>query len=92
MFRHYRVILSQLVINTLPSYASISNAAVGNTFFLYFVLWPTNTQLFHKLSHSYMFRHYRVILRQLVINTLPSYASISNAAVGNTFFLYFVLW
>jgi hypothetical protein len=42
------------------------------------------TQLFHKLSHSYMFRHYRIILRQLVINTLPSYTSISNAAVGNT--------
>jgi len=39
---------------------------------------------FHKLSHCYMFRHYRVILRQLVINNLPSYTSISNAAVGNT--------
>jgi len=50
----------------------------------YFVLWPTNAQLFHKLSHCYMFRHYRVILRELVINTLPSYTSISNAAVGNT--------
>jgi hypothetical protein len=35
-------------------------------------------QLFHKLSHSYMFRHYRVILRELVISTLPSYTSISN--------------
>jgi len=31
MFRHYRVILSELVINTLPSYTSISNAPVGNT-------------------------------------------------------------
>jgi len=50
----------------------------------YFVPWPTNAQLFHKLSHSYMFRHYRVILRELVINTLPIYATISNAAVGNT--------
>ena len=30
-----------------------------------------------------MFRHYRVILRQPAINTLPSYISISNAAVGN---------
>ena len=46
----------------------------------------TNAQLFHKLSHSYMFRHYRVILRQLAINTLPSYTSISNAAVGNTIY------
>jgi len=44
------------------------------------------TQLFHKLSHCYMFRHYRVILRQPVINTLPSYTSISNAAVGNTIY------
>jgi len=31
MFRHYRVILKELVINTLPSYTSISNVAVGNT-------------------------------------------------------------
>jgi hypothetical protein len=28
-----------------------------------------------------MFRHYRVILRELVINTLPSYTRISNVAV-----------
>jgi len=38
-----------------------------------------------KLSHSYTFRHYRVILRELVrTNALPSHTSISNAAVGNT--------
>jgi hypothetical protein len=37
-----------------------------------------------KLSHSYMFRHYRVILRAFAINTLPSYTRISNAAVGDT--------
>jgi len=47
--------------------------------FFYFVLRPTNAQLFHKLSHCYMFRHCRVILRELVINILPSYTSISNA-------------
>ena len=35
-----------------------------------------------------MFRHYRVILRQPVINTVPSYTSISNAAVGNTVYNY----
>ena len=52
--------------------------------FDYFVLRPTNAQLFHKLSHSYTFRYYRVILSQLVINTLPSYTGISNAAFGNT--------
>jgi len=44
------------------------------------------TQLFHKLSHCYMFRHYCVILRELEINTLPSYTSISNAAVANTIY------
>ena len=41
--------------------------------FYYFVLWPTNAQLFHKLSQSYMLRHYCVILREHEINTLPSY-------------------
>ena len=34
-------------------------------FLNYFVLCPTNAQLFHKLSHCYIFRHYRVILREL---------------------------
>ena len=49
---------------------------------------PTNAQLFHKLSHSYMFRHYRVIRKKIVINTLPSYTSISSAAVGNKIYTY----
>jgi hypothetical protein len=31
-----------------------------------------------------MFRHYGVILRELVNSTLSSYTIISNAAVGNT--------
>jgi len=75
MFRHYHVILRQPVINTLPSYTSISIPVPW--IFCYFALWPTNAQLFHKLSHCYMFRHYHVILRQPVINTLPSYTSIS---------------
>jgi hypothetical protein len=55
-------------------------------YFLNFVLWPTNAQLSHKLSHCYMFRHHHVILRELVINTLPNYTCISNAAVGNTIY------
>jgi len=33
-----------------------------------------------------MFRHYRVIFREPVINTVPSYKSISNAAVVNTIY------
>ena len=35
---------------------------------------------------TYMFRQYRVIFRELVINNLPSYTSISNAAVANTIY------
>jgi hypothetical protein len=30
MFRHYRVIISELVMNTLPSYTSISNVKYLN--------------------------------------------------------------
>ena len=40
-----------------------------------FVQWPTNAQLIDTLSHSYMFRHYCVILREFVVSTLPSYTS-----------------
>jgi hypothetical protein len=47
--------------------------------FYYFALWPTNAHLSHKWSHSYMYGHYRVILRELAINVKPSYASISKA-------------
>ena len=52
--------------------------------FYYFVLWPTNAPSFHYLSHSNMFRHYRVILRELVVSTLPSYTRMLNAVFGNT--------
>jgi len=45
--------------------------------------YDQQTHNYLTLSHSYIFRHYRVILRELVINTLPSYTSISIAAVGN---------
>ena len=59
-----------------------------NTCTVHLLLFCTKTnqctQLFHKLSHRYMFRHYCVILRQPAVNTLPRYTSISNAAVGNT--------
>ena len=34
-----------------------------------------------------MFRHYCVILREFVVSTLPSYRSMSNAVVGNTYLL-----
>jgi hypothetical protein len=41
-------------------------------------------QLVYKLSRSYLFRHYRVIFRELLFITSPSYIIISIAAVGNT--------
>jgi len=53
--------------------------------FIYFVLWPTNIQLFLKLSYSHIFRHYLVIHREFVIHTLQIYTSVSNASVGNKF-------
>ena len=34
-----------------------------------------------------MFWHYRVILRELVICTLPSYTIVTNAAVGNIIYI-----
>jgi hypothetical protein len=52
-------------------------------YYIKILLGDFNAQLFHKLSYS-MFRHYRVIPREPVINALPSYSSISNADVGNT--------
>jgi hypothetical protein len=45
--------------------------------FFYFVLWPTNAQLIDKLLYFYMFQHYCVILRELLVSTLPSYTSMS---------------
>jgi hypothetical protein len=51
-------------------------------FILYYEL--TNALLIHKFTHSYMFLHYHIILRELVINAFPSYTSISNATVSNT--------
>jgi len=51
MFRHYRVIVMELVINTLPSYTSISNAAVGNTIYnqdvLFGLLFPLDLMLLY---------------------------------------------
>jgi len=86
LWRHKQLVR----ISTLPKgfpEQNLSNFVISipvPCIFYCFALWPINAQLFHKLSHCCMFRHYRVILRQPVINTLPSYTSISNAAVGNT--------
>ena len=62
-----------------------TNVKNEDSVFNYFVPLPKNTQLFHKLSHSsHMFRHYRAILREFVVSTLPSYISMSKTVVGNT--------
>ena len=45
--------------------------------FYYFVQQPTNAQLIENLLYcSYMFQHYCVILRELIVSTLLSYTSI----------------
>jgi len=41
-------------------------------FLLFCAITNKCTQLFHKLSHCYMFRHYRVIVRELVINAFKT--------------------
>ena len=57
-----------------------------------FVLWPTKAQLqlIYKLSHSYVFRHYCVILRELFIGTLPSYTS--TCIKIKKIYLYDIMW
>jgi len=46
--------------------------------FHYFVQRPTNKHIIDKLLYcSYMFQHYRVILREIVVSTLLSYPSMS---------------
>jgi hypothetical protein len=55
-----------------------------NTCTVHLLLFCTRTiivQLFHKLSPFYMFRHYSVILRQRVTNTLLSHTSITNSCI-----------
>ena len=52
MFRHYRVILRQPAINTLSSYISIPNAAVGNTVYNQNVSLPKHVTQFDKGTDS----------------------------------------
>jgi hypothetical protein len=64
--------------NTMLSYFNIC------TVHLLLFCAMTNKCTIDKLSHySYMFRHYCVILREFVVGILPSYTSMSNAAIGN---------
>ena len=52
------------------------NIYVICTFFIFFYGEPTNAQLIAKLLYcSYIFRHYYIILRELVVSTLLSYTS-----------------
>ena len=61
------------------------NAINKNKYFLFYkITRKAQLQLIYKLSRSYIFRHYRVIFRQLVFINSQSYISISIAAVGNT--------
>ena len=79
---HYTIYVGpQILLLAMMLYSYTFSQTWNQTFF---VLWPTKAQLIYKLSHSYMFQHYWVTLRELAISTSPSYTSISNAAVGVT--------
>jgi len=55
--------------------------------FCFFILYnePTNAQLNDKLLYcSYMFRHYCVILKELVVSTLLSYTIMSMQSLRMT--------
>ena len=61
----------------------------GNWYFEFLfrkITTKAQLQLIYTLLRSYMFRHYRVIFRELVFITSPCYVSISIAAVGNTIY------
>jgi len=54
---------------------------------LHFIILYNDQQMHNYFTNYHTpkcFDKYRVILRELVLNTLPSYTGISNAAVGNT--------
>jgi hypothetical protein len=51
--------------------------------FIWFCTVTNKFTIISQIMTLYIFRNYRVILRELVINTLPSYTSILNAGVGN---------
>jgi len=76
------VFVATTVVAPLNAYLSQTVLLYNNTFelviifismhvpciFYYFVQWPTNAQLIDILSHSYLFGHYRVILRDVVVS------------------------
>ena len=66
-------------------YIYIYTLALYNSQFIfyYFVNKPTKAQLqlIYKLSRYYMFRHYRIICKELVFITSPSYIRISITAL-----------
>jgi hypothetical protein len=78
----------RLVLHRIPRlFYGTRMFITGFLFYIFLFCTVTNKcTIISQNLHSYMFRHYRVILRELVINTLPSYTNISSAAVGNTIY------
>jgi len=67
MFRHYRLILRQPAINTLPRYSSISIPVP--CIFYCFVLWPTN-------AHNYFTNYHTATCFDTVVSSSDSLQSI----------------
>jgi len=63
------------------SFITKSHPTVGHK-----TLWWSTSNYRDLSNHFTIILIIRIILRQLVINTLPSYTSVSNAAVGNTIY------
>jgi len=76
---------TQIMMATVPHVTSGSGLRkfkVDRIFVRQSVQWPNNAQLIDKLLYcSYVFRHYCVILRELVVSTFLSYTSITNDCI-----------
>jgi hypothetical protein len=63
--------MTELCFGYVINYVCLPLKQKINYFVFYFVQRPTNAQLIDKLLYcSYMFRHYCIILRELVVITL----------------------
>ena len=64
--------------NVRRKHSHITNREWGSIFLSFFVLWPTNAQLFHKLSH-----HYILYCDQQMHNYFTNYLTITFCTVTN---------
>jgi hypothetical protein len=83
---HNMYLLISIIFGSMSLYRVVQKSlgTRGNILLGFFCTMTNKCTIISQISHSYMFRHYCVILRDLVVGTLLSYASMSNTVVGNT--------